>query len=57
MKGALAVLENTESESETGVAKQHTIGVGLGILVIVAVAAAWNIALVLFHNLMAWLLY
>jgi hypothetical protein len=56
MKGTPILLENMASELETGLATQHNMGVGLGILAIVGVAVAWNIALVLFHNLMARLL-
>jgi hypothetical protein len=49
--------QDIRREPQTPVAPSRALSLGLGVLWMVGIAAAWNIAYVLFHNLMARLLY
>jgi hypothetical protein len=51
------VLPESSGKEETHVAAPHGVTVGIGVLWIVGAAAAWNVVLVLFHNLMVRLLW
>jgi hypothetical protein len=52
MTSTPVLLENKGKEPEVRVAPD-SISVGLGVLWIVGVAVAWNVVLVLFHDVMA----
>lgn len=56
MTSTPALLESTGKEADVHSGARRSISVGVGVLWIVGAAAAWNIGLVLFHDLMTRLL-
>jgi hypothetical protein len=56
MTSTPVVVESTPSEEKMRVSAPSDLTLRSGILGIVAAAGAWNVALVLFHNLMTRLL-
>lgn len=46
-----------EREPDTHVPQPRSLSLGAGVLWLIGIAGAWNIIYVLFHNLMARLLY